>query len=75
MSREVLSARRITHVVKNNDASESGFTTTPLNMRQAGSQGACNGLLAGTGATVSAESGTQLAHRIAEKPSKTAVFD
>jgi hypothetical protein len=29
MSREVLSALRITHVVKHNDVSESGFTTTP----------------------------------------------
>jgi hypothetical protein len=28
-SREVLSALRITHVVKHNDVSESGFTTTP----------------------------------------------
>jgi hypothetical protein len=29
MSREVLSALRITHVLKHNDVSESGFTTTP----------------------------------------------
>jgi hypothetical protein len=29
MSREVLSALRITHVLKHNDASERGFTTTP----------------------------------------------
>jgi hypothetical protein len=29
MSREVLSALRITHVLKHNDASEGGFTTTP----------------------------------------------
>lgn len=29
MSRELLSALRITHVLKHNDASESGFTTTP----------------------------------------------
>ena len=28
-SREVLSALRITHVLKHNDGSESGFTTTP----------------------------------------------
>jgi hypothetical protein len=28
-SREVLSALRITHVLKHNDASESGFRTTP----------------------------------------------
>jgi hypothetical protein len=27
-SREVLSALRITHVLKHNDGSESGFTTT-----------------------------------------------
>ena len=29
ISREVLSALRITHVLKHNDISESGFTTTP----------------------------------------------
>jgi len=29
MSREVLSALRITHVLKHSDVSESGFTTTP----------------------------------------------
>ena len=29
MSREVLSALRITHVLKHNDGSESGFTITP----------------------------------------------
>lgn len=29
VSREVLSALRITHVLKHNDASESSFTTTP----------------------------------------------
>jgi hypothetical protein len=29
MSRAVLSALMMTHVLKHNDASESGFTTTP----------------------------------------------
>ena len=32
-SREVLSALRITHVLKHNDGSESGFTTPPAYIR------------------------------------------
>jgi len=38
MSREVLSALRITHVLKHSDASESSFTNTPSAYEEAGSQ-------------------------------------
>ena len=70
MSREVLSALRITHVLNHNDASESGFTTPSAYIKDAGWRRASNGVLARTGAVVSRESGTQLAHWIAQKPAR-----
>ena len=61
MSREVLSALKITHVLKHNDVSESGFTTTPsAYIKEAGSRGAWNGVLARTGAVVSKPGKTRL---------------
>ena len=65
----MLSALRITHVLKHNDASESGFTTPSAYIKDAGWRRASNGVLARTGAVVSRESGTQLAQWIGVNPS------
>ena len=75
MRRKVSSALRITHVLKHSDVSEIGFTTTPSAYKGGGDGAAWKRVLAGTGAVVAPESGTQLAHRTGQNPNKTAGFD
>ena len=77
MSRDVLSALRITHVLKHNDASESGFYDHAVTIyKEAESPG--GGLEWGFGPdwrSCFSRIGTQLAHRSAKKPRKVAVVD